>query len=125
MQCVVQCRAGLPGNTRARDNDDIEPTESGLGMAKSFPGMALYAVARNRRTRCLAGYGQPEPGTIEIIGNSQHGDPAIACLAAAMPEYPLVVAWLGESRLPGKTRQAGTQGKIRRTAVPGPWRDVP
>ena len=125
MQSVVQRRGRLPGDTRASDDNNIESPEHVLGVAERFPDMTLDAVACNRRTGRLAGYGQPEPGTIELIGNSQHGDPAIACLAAAMPEYPLVVAWLGESRLPGKTRQAGTQGKIRRTAVPGPWRDVP
>ena len=125
MQCVVQFRVGQTGDTRARYCDDVESTKFCLGVAKRFPDMPLDPVACDRRTCGLAGYGQSQTWMIEITGNSQQGKPAIACLAAAMPEYPLVVAWLGESRLPGKTRQAGTQGRIRRTAVPDPWHDVP
>ena len=125
MQCGVQHRAGLSGDTRACNDDDVESAEFGLGVAKRFPDVALDPVAHNRRAGGLAGYGQSQPGMIAIIGDGQQGEPAIACLAAAMPEYPLVIAWLGKSRLPGKTRQAGTQGIIRRTAAPDPWHDAP
>ena len=125
MQCRVQRRTGQCGDTRTCNDDDIKPAEFSLGVAKRFPYMSLDPIACDRRTCGLAGYRQTQAWMIEVTGNSQHGEPAIACLAAAMPEYPLVVAWLGESRLPGKTRQAGTQGRIRRTAVPDPWHDVP
>ena len=125
MQCVVQDRAGQTGDTRARCHDDVVSAKFCLGMAKRFPYVTLDTVACHRRARGLAGYGQTKPGMIAVIGHSQYGQPAIACLAAAVPEYLPVFGWPGESRLPGKTRQAGTQGGIRRTAAPDPWHDVP